>query len=241
MPRPSGPRGDALLLIINDILDFSKIEAGKVELEHRPFDLARLHRGRARRRRAAGGARSTSSSPTRIDDGLPRTIVGDQGRLRQIVINLLSNAIKFTDAGEVELSVSGRRRPVTRAMGDRWSFVDRGPRHRHRHPAGPDFPPVPVLQPGRRLDLAAVRRHGSWACHQPPAGRADARIAGRGEHRRRRAGQHVPLDHRGGRDVLPARPDRRSSASTCRLATCWSWTTTPRTAASSRSCSSAGG
>jgi CheY-like chemotaxis protein len=57
-----------------------------------------------------------------IDEDLPRTIVGDQGRLRQIVLNLLSNAVKFTDRGEVELTVTGQ--PVTTGPGAaRWSIV----------------------------------------------------------------------------------------------------------------------
>ena len=108
--------GDALLTIINDILDFSKIEAGKVDLEQRPFVLVDLHRGRARRPRPDGRGAGTSSSPTPSTTDLPRAIVGDEGRLRQIVLNLLSNAVKFTEQGEVELTVGGddpwRRRPL---------------------------------------------------------------------------------------------------------------------------------
>ena len=99
--RDDPTSGDALLTIINDILDFSKIEAGKVELERRR-STSRLHRGRARRRRAAGRVEAPRAAPTRSTRPA-RTIVGDDGRLRQIVINLLSNAIKFTDVGEVEL------------------------------------------------------------------------------------------------------------------------------------------
>ena len=114
--------GDALLLIINDILDFSKIEAGKVELEHRPFDFASSIEG-ALDVVAPLAASKHLELAYAIDDGLPRTIVGDQGRLRQIVINLLSNAIKFTGSGEVELTVSGRKLPTARGVADRWAFV----------------------------------------------------------------------------------------------------------------------
>jgi GAF domain-containing protein/DNA-binding response OmpR family regulator len=98
--------GDALLTIINDILDFSKIEAGRVELEHQPFALRACIEGAIDVLAPAAAAKHLELVYT-IDDDLPRTIVGDQGRVRQIVINLLSNAIKFTDRGEVELAVTG--------------------------------------------------------------------------------------------------------------------------------------
>ena len=101
--------GEALLTIINDILDFSKIEAGRFELDAHPFALA----GDDRRARSTSWARSprrrASSSSTRSIRICPRTIVGDAGRLRQIVLNLLSNAIKFTETGEIIVDVSGSR------------------------------------------------------------------------------------------------------------------------------------
>ncbi|MDP9300662.1 MAG: GAF domain-containing protein, partial [Actinomycetota bacterium] len=98
--------GDALLTIINDILDFSKIEAGKVELDHRPFGFAACIEGALDVLAPAAAAKHLELVYA-IDEGLPRTIVGDEGRLRQIVLNLLSNAVKFTEHGEVELNVSG--------------------------------------------------------------------------------------------------------------------------------------
>jgi GAF domain-containing protein/CheY-like chemotaxis protein len=99
--------GDALLTIINDILDFSKIEAGRVELERQAFDLRACIEGAVDVLAPAAAAKHLELVYT-IDEELPRTIVGDQGRVRQIVINLLSNAVKFTDRGEVELSVTGK-------------------------------------------------------------------------------------------------------------------------------------
>ena len=100
--------GDALLTIINDILDFSKIEAGKVDLEAEPFSL------RASVESALDVVAPTASKKGvelayALGDGLPEAIVGDKGRLRQIVLNLLSNAIKFTEKGEVVLSVEATR------------------------------------------------------------------------------------------------------------------------------------
>ena len=96
--------GDALLTIINDILDFSKIEAGKVDLEAEPFSL----RGSVESALdvvAPTAAKKGIELAYAMGDGLPEAIVGDAGRLRQIVLNLLSNAIKFTEHGEVVLSV----------------------------------------------------------------------------------------------------------------------------------------
>ncbi|MDB5959115.1 MAG: hypothetical protein JWP59_409, partial [Massilia sp.] len=100
---------DALLAIINDILDFSKIEAGMMDLEAIPFDLARVVQESvlplAARAHAAGIALTLDLDPL-----LPGFMLGDPGRLRQIVINLAGNAVKFTGAGEVMVSV--RRLPA---------------------------------------------------------------------------------------------------------------------------------
>ena len=100
--------GDALLTIINDILDFSKIEAGKVDLDRLPFVLSTCIEGALDVLAPTAAARHIELAYA-IDDDLPRAIVGDEGRLRQIVLNLLSNAVKFTDAGEVELTVGGEQ------------------------------------------------------------------------------------------------------------------------------------
>ncbi|HEU5205599.1 MAG TPA: GAF domain-containing protein [Candidatus Limnocylindrales bacterium] len=96
--------GDALLTIINDILDFSKIEAGKVDLEAEPFSL-RTSVESALDVVAPTAAKKGIELAYAMGEGLPEAIVGDAGRLRQIVLNLLSNAIKFTEHGEVVLSV----------------------------------------------------------------------------------------------------------------------------------------
>jgi GAF domain-containing protein/DNA-binding response OmpR family regulator len=96
--------GDALLTIINDILDFSKIEAGKVDLAAEPFSLRASVEG-ALDVIAPIASNKGVELVYAMGDGLPEAIVGDAGRLRQIVLNLLSNAIKFTEQGEVVLSV----------------------------------------------------------------------------------------------------------------------------------------
>ena len=117
--------GDALLTIINDILDFSKIEAGRVDLDHEPFDLRSCIEGAVDVLATAAAAKHLELVYA-VDEELPRTVVGDQGRLRQIVINLLSNAVKFTERGEVELSASGQ--PIDRSTdgaGERWAITIR--------------------------------------------------------------------------------------------------------------------
>jgi len=98
--------GAALLTIINDILDFSKIEAGKLELDLAPFDLraavedvAALIAPRAQEKRL--------EVVVRFQPDLSPYIVGDGGRIRQIITNLAGNAVKFTHKGYVLIGVSG--------------------------------------------------------------------------------------------------------------------------------------
>lgn len=92
--------GDALLTVINDILDFSKIEAGKLDLDPVPF-LLRDTVGDTLKslalRAHAKGLELTCDIPAEVPDA----VVGDSGRLRQVLTNLVGNAIKFTDKGEV--------------------------------------------------------------------------------------------------------------------------------------------
>ncbi|MDZ7748737.1 MAG: response regulator [Halofilum sp. (in: g-proteobacteria)] len=93
-----------LLGLINDVLDFSKIEAGRMELDEVAFDLHEHLNGAATlldQGARAKGIRLVSLVP----QDAPRRVVGDPGRLRQVVINLVGNAIKFTEAGEVVLAL----------------------------------------------------------------------------------------------------------------------------------------
>jgi signal transduction histidine kinase/CheY-like chemotaxis protein/putative methionine-R-sulfoxide reductase with GAF domain len=97
--------GDALLTIINDILDFSKIEAGRVDLVEEPFSLSECLEG-ALDLIAPTAAKKGLELAYEVTGDLPPAVVGDLGRLRQIVLNLLSNALKFTDRGEVVVTVA---------------------------------------------------------------------------------------------------------------------------------------
>lgn len=100
--------GEALLSIINDILDYSKIEEGKVGLEQQPFDLRECIE-------SSIDLVATSASEkgiglvSAVDDKVPKNILGDITRLRQILVNLLSNSVKFTDKGNVSVIVTSRQ------------------------------------------------------------------------------------------------------------------------------------
>jgi signal transduction histidine kinase/CheY-like chemotaxis protein/HPt (histidine-containing phosphotransfer) domain-containing protein len=96
---------DGLLTIINDILDFSKIEAGKLDVENINFNLYSLISS-LMKPLAIRAEEKNLELLCDIHADVPRHVVGDPGRLRQILINLLNNAIKFTESGEVELLVA---------------------------------------------------------------------------------------------------------------------------------------
>jgi PAS domain S-box-containing protein len=97
--------GNALLAIINDILDYSKIDGDKLKLDILPFDLAgciEVSMDLVAAKAAEKGLELTYFQ----EDDVPTMLIGDEIRLRQILINLLGNAVKFTEKGEVVLSVS---------------------------------------------------------------------------------------------------------------------------------------
>ena len=94
--------GEALLALINDILDFSKIEAGRLALDEIPFDLPE-HVADTVKTLAVRADEKGLELACFVHPDVPRGVVGDPGRLRQIVLNLVGNAIKFTEKGEVVL------------------------------------------------------------------------------------------------------------------------------------------
>ncbi|MBM4458600.1 MAG: PAS domain S-box protein [Chloroflexi bacterium] len=94
--------GQALLTIINDILDFSKIEAGRLILDCTDFSLVALVEGAADLLAPQTRQRELALM-TFVDPAIPAQLVGDPGRLRQVILNLLSNALKFTKRGSVLL------------------------------------------------------------------------------------------------------------------------------------------
>lgn len=93
---------DALLQIINDILDFSKIEAGKTVIEAIPFELDRIVL-EAARTVALRAQEAGLELVLDLDGTMPKQLIGDPGKIRQMLTNLLGNAVKFTKHGEVVL------------------------------------------------------------------------------------------------------------------------------------------
>lgn len=97
--------GDGLLVVINDILDISKLESGKLLLENKPFDLRLLINESCYLLDNTASQKGLTTAIS-IDNKLPKYLVGDRLRIRQVLLNLLSNAIKFTNQGAVQLTLS---------------------------------------------------------------------------------------------------------------------------------------
>jgi PAS domain S-box-containing protein len=105
---------DALLTIVNDILDLSRLEAGRMEVEPVPFDLVASVEEAAELIAPSAHAKGLGFS---LQVGsVPRRILGDPGRIRQILLNLANNAVKFTSRGEVTIRLGCRERTRDSAL-----------------------------------------------------------------------------------------------------------------------------
>jgi len=142
-----------LLSLIDEVLDFSKIEAGKIELRAAPFDIANAAQNvielLAPRARDKGLEIGWFAAPD-----LPKTVIGDEMRVRQILMNLVGNAIKFTDSGGVALTlglVPGTQEEGRAVM--RFAVRD----------TGPGVPPDAldrIFSEFEQADQGRARRHG---------------------------------------------------------------------------------
>lgn len=104
---------DYLLAIINDILDIAKLEEGKVKLYEEEINIFEVIDSIMLS--FSGVAKNKSIDLTyEIDENIPKNLIGDMGRIRQVIINLLSNAIKFTDTGYVKLKMELKNRTENR-------------------------------------------------------------------------------------------------------------------------------
>ena len=99
---------EALLGVINDILDYSKLEADKVEMEPRPLDPRALAAGAAVLVEAQCVTQGLDLT-VEVDPAVPAGLMGDAGRLRQVLLNFLSNAVKFTKDGGIRIDLGGER------------------------------------------------------------------------------------------------------------------------------------
>jgi two-component system sensor histidine kinase/response regulator len=143
--------GESLLEIINDILDFSKIEARPPELDHAAFDL-RETVGDAAKVLALRASEKGIELAVDIAANVPNALVGDSGRLRQVLLNVLGNAVKFTARGEVVLEVSmGKSTPTEASL--MFSIRDTGigidPEKQEE-----------IFQPFTQADSSTTRRFG---------------------------------------------------------------------------------
>jgi len=102
--------GEALLVVINDILDFSKIESGQLAIEAQSFNLTEVVSAVYRLLQPQAVEKQINLK-YEIAPDIPKIVIGDSIRLRQILLNLVGNAVKFTQYGEVYLSVTGQASP----------------------------------------------------------------------------------------------------------------------------------
>lgn len=105
--------GEALLGLINNVLDLSKIDAGKLDLETVDFDLREVVETTAETLALRAEGRNVELA-TFVAPELPNTLIGDPGRIRQVLLNLVGNALKFTEEGSVTVRVTAKPAGVVR-------------------------------------------------------------------------------------------------------------------------------
>ena len=226
--------------MINDLLDFSKIEAGKLELDPADFRCG-VCLGRPCGAWPAAHRKGLELA-CQIQPDVPDALIGDAGRLRQILLNLVGNAIKFTEEGEVVVRSMDAPPDASRAPEDepsqalRFSVSD----------TGIGIPPdkqEKIFQAFEQEDNSTTRRYGGTGLGLSIAVAAGG-PDGRADRGRERAGpgQHVPL-HGAIRPAARTPTGRHGAAAGRAPGACASssWTTTRPTARSSRSGSAAGG
>lgn len=141
---------ESLLIVINDVLDFSRIEAGKLHLDSAPFD-PRTVVDQVMRTLALRAHEKQLELCYEVEHGVPTTLVGDAGRLRQVLVNLVGNAVKFTDQGEVVVRVSAK--VATQTVEVEFSVTDTGPGISAEKLGS-------IFEPFTQADGSVTRRHG---------------------------------------------------------------------------------
>ncbi|MBI5653997.1 MAG: response regulator [Chloroflexi bacterium] len=142
---------NALLSLINDVIEFSELEAGQLGLEERPFDLSEPIERALEIMRARAGDKGLELALTRGAQ-VPKQLIGDANRLRQVLANLVANAIKFTDAGKISIRVDAE--PVNAHQVElHFRVSDTGigiPQDRQEL----------IFEPFQQSDSSATRRYG---------------------------------------------------------------------------------
>jgi two-component system, sensor histidine kinase and response regulator len=142
---------DALLRLLNDILDFSKIEARRLDLEAIEFQL-RDTLGNTLQALALAAAEKGLELAYHVPEEVPDALVGDPGRLRQVLVNLVGNALKFTEQGEVVVKVEKEAESATEVE-----------LHIEVRDTGPGIPAdqhEAIFDAFRQADSSTTRRHG---------------------------------------------------------------------------------
>jgi len=162
--------GDTLLTLINDLLDLSKIEAGQMNLEELPFTL-RDRLGDALKTLAVRAHRKGLELGLRVRPEVPDSLIGDNLRLRQVIVNLVGNAIKFTEHGEVRIDIQVVEQSPE-AVTLQFSVLDTGigiPKERL----------ATIFQPYAQADATIARRFGGTGLGLSISVKLIERMAGR--------------------------------------------------------------
>jgi signal transduction histidine kinase len=204
---------DSLLGLINDLLDFSKIEAGKLELGSEDFSLRSVV-GDTLRALATRAHKKGLELVSHIQPDVPDALVGDAGRLRQVLLNLVGNALKFTEQGEVVVRVE--------AAGDAAPEGEVGLRCTVRD-TGVGIPAEKqetIFRAFEQEDTSTTRKYGGTGLGLTIASRLVALMGGRSPSRASRAGAAPSPSRRGsGASRTPTGrppPCRRSCSTACR-------------------------
>ena len=174
--------GEALLMLINDILDFSKIEAGKLDLDSIGFKLRDVL-GDATHTLALRAHKKGIELACHVRPDVPEHLIGDPGRLRQVVVNLIGNAVKFTEEGEVVLRVDLESKTDDARGASSVRF-----RYRDWDSAGDSGQDLWSVRSSRHFDQSSIRWNGSRAVDLETVDRLDGwsdlgRKPGRSRHR----------------------------------------------------------
>lgn len=144
--------GDSLLRIISDVLDFSRLEAGVMRFEKELFDLSEIVMTSVEVVSLTAAEKEIELT-WQIEESVPKTLTGDKGRLRQVLVNLLGNSVKFTEGGQIEVIVRSSGNADT---GDQFLLF-------HVRDTGMGIPPFElenIFDKFTQIDSSLTRRHG---------------------------------------------------------------------------------